>query len=496
MIRTIYNNKMAAWLNSGAMTTVLLAGAIVVALLVTFLGSATAVMLILATITAPLLLWVAITRMEWLIASFLLFSPLHYILRYWLPAPLDALWRDLLFALILIGWLLRLLLQQHTIIWNRYSFYVLVLIGWVALQAINSPTWLTGILGFRTILRYFPLFFIVMDTFRGPQRERRMALYIGAFLTGATLNAVFAAAQFLFISILQTSSAGATWIDPIRMLGVGDKTVYPWSRLDINRALGFFPDPNYLGQTLTAAFCFLFARWLWPVERQKRLWSSPLVLLYLFAMVGTIAIFAIGPGLLAFTILILARLTRRYRRILLSGIFIVFLTIGLLMLLNVGGLTWVGYQSENVLRQVRYIPLAIAERNLFGAGLATSADLANRFSIATGPATAEGPLVATVAWFFFDETVWQIGLLGTLYWIVIWLLFANRGFRITLFLKPATPEHQLMMGSWVALISLLAASLHYGSVHISGVDILLPTMWAYIAAASVTNSWQQPEEKA
>lgn len=415
---------------------------------------------------------------QYIIAIYLALSPLYFLLKLYLPTTLGSTWRDLLVMLIVYFGLLNIFIRMPTFSkkknWSDYL--VIFFLIFVLLQILNSQSLLTGIFGFRALFRCLPVFFVALLLLQGKQREGTMRLFFNAFLLGALINVFACALQFLTISILQIAPIGSLF-DPIR-----GSTGFAATRFGMYRAVGFFSDPNDVGQIMVCALAIMLPRTMQGSKwRQRQLWKI-LCSITIFSIVGTLAIFAILPALLVILTFFSLRTNNRTIRKCLAG-----MSIGCLLIISSGmlrpdtPLTWLGYgyTFEQVINSFSYIPQAFEEGNIFGRGYGVSSELAERFGIFQGSIADR-----QTYWFYLDQITVQIGLMGTILWLCLWAVFLCKAYlNIYTINQKGSVEYRLALSTFLCLLGLFLSSLHYGPWRAGGVDLLLYISWAFVSTS-------------
>lgn len=421
---------------------------------------------------------IALVRLHWLIALYLALAPLYFLVKLWLPATLGSIWRDLLLGLIIVGWVFNVLVRQDLRISRKdWKFALVALFALlVLLEIFGSESILTGIFGFRTLFRCLLVYFVGVFLLDSKHRTDHMRLFLNAFLLGAMINAFAAALQFLLISLLKAASPG-TWFDPIRLAF----QIIPLApRFGLERALGLFTDPNDIGQILVVALAIMLPRTLSGHSFRSRLAYVLLCGVTFFAIVGTLAIFAILPAALVLLLFFAFGVGGRARNLLIVVSIVGLAAVGAWFLAPRSTVSWEGYTIDQILDSFSYIPRAVVEGNFFGQGYGVYSDLAERFGISMG-STAD----RSTYWFYLDQIAVQIGLLGILFWLFLWAAFLHAGYRTaSRFLKCGdSVQSALSLSSWLALVGLFLSSLHYGPYRVGGIDLLLYLLWAFFGTA-------------
>ncbi len=415
---------------------------------------------------------------QYIIAIYLALSPLYFLLKLYLPTTLGETWRDLLIILIVYFGLLSIFIRRQclSIKINRKDYLVIFFLIFVLLQILNSQSLLTGVLGFRTLFRCLPIYFMALFLLRGKQREGTMGMFFNAFLLGALINVFACTLQFLTISILQIAPPGSLF-DPIR-----GSSGFAAIRFDMYRAVGFFSDPNDVGQIMVVALAIMLPRtmqggtWL-----HRQIWKI-LCGITIFAIVGTLAIFAILPAVLVILIFFSFRVNKRAIKKCL-----IVMSIGSLLIISLGmlrpdtPLTWLGYgyTDKQVINSFSYIPQAFMEGNIFGRGYGVSSELAGRFGTSQG-STAD----RKTYWFYLDQITVQIGLMGIMLWLYLWAVFLYKGYlSIYSITQKSSVEYRLTLSTFLCLLGLFLSSFHYGPWRAGGVDLLMYILWAVVSTS-------------
>ncbi len=416
---------------------------------------------------------------RYIIAIYLALSPLYFLLKLYLPTTLGSTWRDLLIMLIVYFGLLNIFIRRMPSLNKRgkWSDYLVVFfLMFVLLQILNSQSLLTGVFGFRTLFRCLPIYFVALFLLQGEKRERTMELFFNAFLLGALVNVGACALQFLTISVLKILPLHA-WFDPIRSV-----SAVSIPRLGMYRSVGFFGDPNDVGMVMVCALAIMLPRTIKKgTHRHWILWRG-LCLLTIFAIIGTLAIFAILPALLVILIFFSLRINNRTIKnclvVMSAGCLLI---ISLSMLRPDNPLTWLGsgYTYEQVINSFSYIPQAFEEGNVFGRGYGVSSEFAERFGTPLG-STAD----RKTYWFYLDQITVQIGLMGIVVWLCLWTVFFYQGYlNIHTVNQKSSVEYRLALSTFLCLLGLFLSSLHYGPWRAGGVDLLLYLLWAFVSTS-------------
>ena len=403
---------------------------------------------------------------------------MYFLLKLYLPITLNSTWRDFLILTILYLWLLNVLFKNSTL-WLRKNWcnnLVIFFLIFILLQILNSQSLLTGVLGFRTLFRCLPIYFVALFLLQGKQREGTMRLFFNAFLLGALINVGACALQFLTISVLKIAPLHA-WFDPIRNV-----SAVSIPRLGMYRSVGFFGDPNDVGMVMVCVLAIMLPRTIKKgTHRHWILWRG-LCLLTIFAIIGTLAIFAILPALLVILTFFSLRINNRTIKNCLAVVCIAcLLIISLSMLRPDTPLTWLGYgyTYEQVINSFSYIPQAFQEGNIFGRGYGIPSELADRFGASQG-STAD----RKTYWFYLDQITVQIGLMGVIVWLCLWAVFLYQGYlNIYTVNQKSSVEYRLALSTFLCLLGLFLSSLHYGPWRAGGVDLLLYLLWAFVSTS-------------
>ncbi|HET60214.1 MAG TPA: hypothetical protein ENN32_07590 [Chloroflexi bacterium] len=412
------------------------------------------------------------------IMAYLALAPLYNIIAPLLPGVFQNLSRDLLLAIIVLGWIFNFLVRSYrksSSFWNWKVLLVLFFTVLTLLQILNSESLLTGVIGFRILFRCLPVYFVAVSLLNNEQRSKNMRLFFNAFLFGALINTLAGAIQFSTISLLQIMPAG-TWFDPIR-----GASGFAATRFGMYRALGFFSDPNDFGQILVASLAIMLPRAIKENGKTNEKFYTAMCLISIFAIIGTLAAFAIFPAVLVL-LLFFSSLTKGFvQKILIFLSIVSIVVIGIWFLDPDSSVTWAEYTNDQVVNSFSYIPQAIATGNWFGQGYGVYLGLAERLGISAG-STAD----RATYWFYHDQITPQIGLLGMGIWTVLWIMFMYQGYqnqnRIS---QRESLDFQLYLGVWLSLIGIFVSSLHYGPYRVGGVDLLFYILWAFISTEKI-----------
>ena len=253
-----------------------------------------------------------VVRLEWSIALYLAFSPMYFLFKLWLPTDLGNIWRDLLIAYILAGGLIYVLRSksESSSKGNRNTIVVMCFTALMLWDILISDSVTTGILGFRTLFRCLPVYFVGVLLLRNRRRLGTMKLFLNAILLGALINAIVGVFQFVMISILKTAPPGA-WFDPIRPLaGLG--TI----RFDVYRAIGFLSDPNDLGQILVVALAIALPRTVRGSNGRHKQMYRVFCVVFLSGLVASLSLFAILAAALVLLLFFALQIGGRIQRVL------------------------------------------------------------------------------------------------------------------------------------------------------------------------------------
>ncbi|WP_304511574.1 hypothetical protein [Desulfobacula sp.] len=303
-----------------------------------------------------------------------------------------------------------------------------------------------------------------------------MEMFLNAFLLGALVNVGASTLQFLTISVLKIAPLHA-WFDPIR--SVSEVSI---PRFGMYRSVGLFGDPNDVGMVMVCALAIMLPRTIKSGKRRHRILWGGLCLLTIFAIIGTLSIFAILPALLVILIFFSLSINNRIiKNFLIVTNIACLLIISLSILRSDTLFSWLGYgyTGEQVFNSFSYLPQAFEEGNIFGRGYGISSDLADRFGAPLG-STAD----RQTYWFYLDQITVQIGLIGVVVWLSLWAMFLYQGYlNINIVNQKKSVEYRLTLSIFLCLLGLFLSSLHYGPWRPGGVDLLMYLLWAFVSTS-------------
>lgn len=388
-------------------------------------------------------------------------APFHFLLTRKLFAlpnvgigdlSLAGLYQDMLPLIGLVAWGILLLLkpQRYRIAKSNVNSFILMLMAWALIRALNSNIpLLARAFGLRALFRYVPFYFIAAGTIR----ETRMARSLGIVL----ISSHFLVSVLGLFELPEFFASGLTW-----------EQVYH----GISRFYGVFGVEGYeittysnvYAMMLSFGFLFLVSFWVYGQFGSKAKACSLIVIIPIFVNImftfSRRGWFNLVAGSLLF-FMVDKRLSRRFLRIVFV---VIFVSSAFYAIMNIMPSTQLVLQrlqqnpladSSFVVRVKDYHHLlnAISEKPFWGWGIGSTGPVGVRFNV-SGAVNSHN---------YYLMLTYELGLIGLLLWGGMIVASAGQAWKVA----RGLPDGALkaVAAAIFAILVLMAADSLLGTIY-------------------------------
>jgi hypothetical protein len=441
---------------------------------------------VIVAVGGSAILLLALTRPHYLALLILGAAPFYFLIRDLLPLPLGVVWWDVLIVLLFIGWVIRWAAGLSRLPSSAILLLAAGYLLWGLLEVARSPNLLLGMSGFRAIFLPLLLVFPMSDV---SARRRMIELGLRTLLWVGLAVALHTIAQSVLLNTHVISRGSA--LDTGRAVYMANHEGFaPSPRFGLERGLGPFPDPGQNGVFLSGIAGVLSPFALRRGSSQLK-HAKPTLILVFVALVGTLSTWTILATLLTASLVLLLRhtgnpiLNRLALRVLLLCTVIVLAVATTPGALRLDPVVGQAYSSDTFRDYTANLRESLLTADLGGSGLhyvPASVDL-------PGDAPPDAAPLGT-GYFFLDDLVLQIGLVGVALLLALWLSAIGRSFRFSRRSHGFGNTQAEMV--WAGLFVLFVASQHYGAPLIHGPDALVAFLLAGAASLTVVRTEELP----
>lgn len=404
---------------------------------------------------------VSFLKLDTAVQLFVALAPFHFLVKALLPpSPFAPAWRDVLFAILLGAWLIQLAMKRVSLPGHPLNLVMALYVAWGLMEILNSTSIAVGIFGFRDVVRYAPLYFIVLSTIKGESSIRRyLWIMIGV---GLVMAAVGIAQVVLPILHMSEVTGERSLIPLIQLNAERGFTPRALGALRLARAHSLFDGPNAFGYFLAISACIAMAIGLSPRLRvtYRKLGAAIATIVLISGVFLSLSFTSMAAlGLATLT------LVRQARR---SRIIVVGVLTATMVIVALAWPSWRDQYQDELLSSTLFRGTGVLDISnpLIGNGYALlgqkavlSSSLQEKATIFTGMDS------------FFLEIGWQLGWMGLTFPVIILLTFLRTAWKLARTLPFAHPFRPVCLGVLGAMVVFTVGTVHSVPWNHIGLDV-------------------------